>query len=195
MVYLIERFTSVFQNDSGLIEHNLNKGGGLKMAGNRELQEQKLPQEESLEKQFIVFNLGEEEYGVEILQVQTIERMLPITRVPHAPEFVEGVANLRGSVVPIIDLRKRLGLESTEHTNESRIITVKVDEVMVGMVVDAASDVVKVPVSAIEPPPSVIGGVEANYLEGVAKLEDRLLILLKLSEVLKKEEVQQLKNI
>ena len=121
--------------------------------------------------------------------------MLPITRVPHAPEFVEGVSNLRGSVVPIIDLRSRLGLPSKEATNESRIITVKMDDVMVGMIVDAASDVVKVPTSAIEPPPSVIGGVESTYLEGVAKLEDRLLVLLKLSEVLKKEEVQQLKKI
>lgn len=167
------------------------------MSESRELQEKQSGTQEDVgaEKQFIVFKLGEEEYGVEILQVQTIERMLPITRVPHAPEFVEGVSNLRGSVVPIIDLRKRLDLEPKEPTNESRIITVKMGELMVGMIVDAASDVVKVPTSAIEPPPSVIGGVEANYLEGVAKLEDRLLILLKLSEVLKKEEVQQLKNI
>ncbi|UMZ73385.1 chemotaxis protein CheW [Natranaerofaba carboxydovora] len=160
------------------------------MSENKEVQEQV-----SQEKQFIVFRLGEEQYGVEILQVQTIERMLPITRVPHAPEFVEGVSNLRGSVVPIIDLRSRLGLPSKEATNESRIITVKMDDVMVGMIVDAASDVVKVPINAIEPPPSVIGGVESTYLEGVAKLEDRLLVLLKLSEVLKKEEVQQLKKI
>ena len=160
------------------------------MSKNKDVQEQV-----NQEKQFIVFRLGEEEYGVEILQVQTIERMLPITRVPHAPEFVEGVSNLRGSVVPIIDLRSRLGLPSKEATNESRIITVKINEIMVGMIVDAASDVVKVPTNAIEPPPSVIGGVESTYLEGVAKLEDRLLVLLKLAEVLKKEEVQQLKKI
>ncbi len=160
------------------------------MSENKNVQEQA-----SSEKQFIVFRLGEEEYGVEILQVQTIERMLPITRVPHAPEFVEGVSNLRGSVVPIMDLRSRLGLPPKEPTNESRVITVKMEDVMVGMIVDAASDVVKVPTSAIEPPPSVIGGVESTYLEGVAKLEDRLLVLLKLAEVLKKDEVQQLKDI
>ncbi|ACB85002.1 chemotaxis protein CheW [Natranaerobius thermophilus] len=146
------------------------------------------------DQQYIVFNLGDEEYGVEILQVQTIERMLDITRVPHAPDFVEGVTNLRGMVVPIIDLRKRLNLPEKEATDETRIITVKIDEVMVGMIVDSASDVVKVPQDAIEPPPSIIGGVESTYIEGVAKLENRLLILLKLSEVLKKDEVDQLKN-
>ncbi len=146
------------------------------------------------DQQYIVFNLGDEEYGVEILQVQTIERMLDITRVPHAPDFVEGVTNLRGMVVPIIDLRQRLNLPKQEATDETRIITVKIDEVMVGMIVDSASDVVKVPQDAIEPPPSIIGGVESTYIEGVAKLENRLLILLKLSEVLKKEEVNQIKS-
>ena len=147
------------------------------------------------EQQFVVFKLGEEEYGVDILQVQTIERMLDITRVPNAPEFVEGVTNLRGMVVPIIDLRKRLGLPEIEPTEETRIITIKMNEVLVGMIVDSASDVVKVPESAIEPPPSIIGGVESTYLEGVAKLDKRLLVLLKLSEVLKKEEVNKLKEI
>lgn len=146
------------------------------------------------EQQYIVFRLGEEEYGVEILQVQTIERMLKITRVPHAPDFVEGVTNLRGMVVPIIDLRKRLGLPEKEATDETRIITVKMNEMMVGMIVDSASDVVKVPEDVIEPPPSIIGGVESTYLEGVAKLENRLLILLNLAEVLKKEEVEQIKE-
>ncbi|OWZ84312.1 chemotaxis protein CheW [Natranaerobius trueperi] len=150
---------------------------------------------QNTEHQFIVFNLGDEEYGVEILQVQTIERMLDITRVPHAPDFVEGVTNLRGMVVPIIDLRKRLNLPEIEATDETRIITVKIEEVMVGMIVDSASDVVKVPEDAIEPAPSIIGGVESTYLDGVAKMDDRLLILLKLSEVLNKDEVNQIKKI
>lgn len=143
----------------------------------------------------IVFRLRDEEYGVEVEQVKSIERLTHITRVPRTPHFVKGVINLRGVVTPIIDLRSRFGLEETEHTEATRVIIVAVGDVEVGLIVDAANDVIDIPVDAIEPPPEVVGGVEAAYLRGVAKLEKRLLILLNLDKVLTPEEVKQLDGI
>ncbi|MBO8162476.1 MAG: chemotaxis protein CheW [Brevibacillus sp.] len=140
----------------------------------------------------IVFRLKDEEYGVEVGQVKSIERLTHITRVPRTPDFVKGVINLRGVVTPIIDLRSRFGLEEADHTESTRIIIVSVGEVEVGLIVDAANDVIDIPVDAIEPPPEVVGGVEAAYLRGVAKLEKRLLILLNLDKVLTPEEMKQL---
>lgn len=140
----------------------------------------------------IVFRLKDEEYGVEVHQVKSIERVEHITRVPRTPEFVKGVINLRGVVTPIIDLRSRFGMEESELTDATRVIIVSVGEVEVGLIVDAANDVIDIPVNAIEPPPEVVGGVEAAYLRGVAKLEKRLLILLNLDKVLNTEEVKQL---
>lgn len=143
----------------------------------------------------IVFRLQDEEYGVDVSQVLSIERMEHITRVPKTAEFVKGVINLRGVVTPIIDLRSRFGLEATPYTDSTRIIIVSVEGVDVGLIVDSANDVLDIPVDAIEPPPEVVGGVEATYLHGVAKLEKRLLILLNLNKVLSAEEVKQLDTI
>ncbi|WP_096435389.1 chemotaxis protein CheW [Alteribacter populi] len=143
----------------------------------------------------IVFQLGEEEYGVGVEQVRSIERVQPITRVPNAAEFVKGVINLRGVVTPVLDLRLRFGIEEREHTNQTRIIIVSVEDMEVGLIVDAANDVMDIQTDAIEPPPEVVGGIEADYLRGVAKLEKRLLILLNLHKVLSKAELQELKSI
>ncbi|UFJ42146.1 chemotaxis protein CheW [Brevibacillus humidisoli] len=140
----------------------------------------------------IVFRLKDEEYGVEVGQVKSIERLAHITRVPRTPSFVKGVINLRGVVTPIIDLRSRFGLEEVDNTESTRVIIVAVGELEVGLIVDAANDVIDIPVDAIEPPPEVVGGVEAAYLRGVAKLEKRLLILLNLDKVLTPEELKQL---
>lgn len=140
----------------------------------------------------IVFRLRDEEYGVEVSQVKSIEKLEHITRVPRTPKFVKGVINLRGVVTPIIDLRNRFGLEEAAYTESTRIIIVAVGELEVGLIVDAANDVIDIPVDAIEPPPEVVGGVEAAYLRGVAKLEKRLLILLNLDKVLNTEEIRQL---
>jgi purine-binding chemotaxis protein CheW len=140
----------------------------------------------------IVFRLKDEEYGVEVQQVKSIEKLDHITRVPRTPKFVKGVINLRGVVTPIIDLRSRFGLEESEYTESTRVIIVAVGELEVGLIVDAANDVIDIPVNAIEPPPEVVGGVEAAYLRGVAKLEKRLLILLNLDKVLSTEEIKQL---
>lgn len=146
----------------------------------------------SEEVKVIIFRLVDEEYGVEVQQVRSIEKLEHITRVPRTPEFVKGVINLRGVVTPIIDLRSRFQLTETECTEATRVIIVAVDELEVGLIVDSANDVVDIPVNAIEPPPAVVGGVEATYLRGVAKLEKRLLILLNLDKVLSTEEIKQL---
>lgn len=144
------------------------------------------------EMKVIVFRLKDEEYGVEVNQVKSIEKLEHITRVPRTPKFVKGVINLRGVVTPIIDLRKRFDLEESEYTESTRIIIVAVGELEVGLIVDAANDVIDIPVNAVEPPPEVVGGVEAAYLRGVAKLDKRLLILLNLDKVLSTEEIKQL---
>ncbi len=143
----------------------------------------------------IVFTLANEEYGIEVDKVKTIERMSPITRVPKTPPFVKGVMNLRGVVVPVIDLRGRFGLPETEPTDNSRIIIVAANELEVGFIVDSANDVLDVMSDAIENPPEVVGGVKAKYLSGVAKIGDnRLLILLHLGEVLNRAEIIQLEQ-
>lgn len=150
--------------------------------------------QESLERKVIVFRLENEEYGVDVSQVRSIERMQKVTRVPRTASFVQGVINLRGVVTPILDLRERFGLEQEENTENTRIIIVAVDAMEVGLIVDAANDVVDIQESMIEQPPSVVGGVQAVYLSGVAKLADRLLILLNLAKVLSPEEIQQLSH-
>ncbi len=143
----------------------------------------------------IVFTLENEEYGIEVDKVKTIERLSPITRVPHTPAFVKGVINLRGVVVPVIDLRGRFGLPETEPTENTRIIIVSAHDLEVGFIVDSANDVLDVMSDAIENPPEVVGGVKAKYLRGVAKIgENRLLILLHLAEVLNKSEIIQLEK-
>lgn len=128
--------------------------------------------------QLVVFKLGREEYGVSILQVQEIKRITEITRVPHSPDYIKGVMNLRGSVLPVIDLKKRLNLPPQEYTDDTRIIIIKVEDITVGMIVDAVSEVTTIDQTNIEPPQTVVGGVAADYLSGVGKLENRLLILL-----------------
>ena len=141
------------------------------------------------ELQLVSFNMGTEEFGVDILKVQEINRMVEITRVPQAPHFVEGVINLRGKVIPIVDLRKRFGLELKEHDKNTRIVVVDIGGNIMGMIVDSVSEVLRLPASTIEPPPEIVTGINSEYIKGVAKLEDRLLIFLDLSRVIDAEEL------
>ncbi|ASA22241.1 chemotaxis protein CheW [Paenibacillus donghaensis] len=144
----------------------------------------------------IVFKLGTEEYGIEVEKVQTIERMMPITRVPKTYAFIKGVINLRGVVIPVIDLRGRFGIEEAEYTDQTRIIIVSVNEIEAGFIVDSANDVIDLDRDSIDTPPDVVGGIRAKYLDGVAKIgDDRLLIMLNLSEVLNKSEIVQLESL
>jgi purine-binding chemotaxis protein CheW len=131
------------------------------------------------------FFLSGEEYGIDVRLVQEIIRVGEITQVPRAPDFIKGVINLRGRIIPVIDLKRKLGLgEVTEASRQSRIVVVKVRERLVGLLVDGASQVLKVPVASIEAAPEEVVEIDANYLRGVAKLESRLIILMDLNKVL-----------
>ncbi len=140
------------------------------------------------EKQLVVFQLAAELYGVEISRVHEIIRLQSVTRVPRAPAFVEGVINLRGKVIPVVDLGRRFGLPLGEHSRASRIVVVEIGDQVVGIIVDAVSEVLRVNTSIVEPPSPVVAGIDSEYLEGIAKLPDRLVILLDLDRVLAKEE-------
>ncbi|KMY53635.1 MULTISPECIES: chemotaxis protein CheW [Bacillaceae] len=133
----------------------------------------------------IAFQLMDKEYAFPVHQVQGIEKLIHITRVPGTVPFIKGVINLRGVVTPIIDLRKRFGLPEKEYDEQTRIIIASSDDIEVGLVVDSANDVLDIPKSIIEPQPDIVGAVEAEYITGVAKLEKRLLILLNLERVFK----------
>jgi purine-binding chemotaxis protein CheW len=147
----------------------------------------------------ILFTLADEHYGVEVDKVRTIERMMPLTRVPKTPPFVKGVINLRGVVIPVIDLRGRFNLPESDYTDNTRIIIVAVKDASkqmeVGLIVDSANDVIDIDSDRIEEPPEVVGGIRAKYLRGIAKLkDDRLLVLINLEEVLNKGEIVQLEQ-
>ena len=142
--------------------------------------------------QLVIFQLGGEEFGVEIMQVQEIIRMPAITRIPQSPEYVGGVINLRGKIIVVINLDTRFDLSSKELDDDSRIIIVEVGDNVVGMVVDSVSEVLRLSTSNVEPTPEIISTkIRADYLKGVGKLDDRLLILLDLERVLSDEEIAQ----
>jgi purine-binding chemotaxis protein CheW len=147
------------------------------------------------EEQLVIFELANEVYGVDISRVQEIIRMTTITRLPRAPEFVEGVINLRGKVIPVVDLKKRFGLAERERTKASRIVVVDVGDHTIGMVVDAVSEVLRVPTSAVEPPSPLVTTIESDYIRGIAKVEGRLIILLDLDKVLSWEEKRKLREV
>lgn len=132
----------------------------------------------------IVFQLHDKEYALEVENVRSIEKLEHITRVPKTPEYVKGVINLRGVVTPIVDLRVRFGLSAVQDTEHTRVIMVILEDKEVGLIVDAANDVLDVRTEDIEDSPDVAGVQEADYVAGVVKLDKRLLILLHLDKVL-----------
>lgn len=144
------------------------------------------------ERQLVVFDLADEAYGVDINAVDGIIRMQAITKVPRTLEFVEGVINLRGEVIPIVDMRKRFGLRLTEETKDSRITVADMGGHKVGMIVDAVNEVLRITADSIEPPSSVITSADSTYLMGIAKVEDRLIILLDLEQVFNDSETRSL---
>ncbi len=138
--------------------------------------------------QVVVLNLGDEQYGVDIGRVQEIIRPQVITRVPHTPAFVEGIINLRGRVIPVIDLCARFGLPRREQTKETRIAVSDVAGVTVGLVVDGVSEVLRIDRACIEPPSPIVAGVDSSFIRGIAKLDGRLVILLEVDRILSREE-------
>ncbi len=146
--------------------------------------------------QLVSFKIGSEEFGVDILNVQEINKMTQITKVPNSPVFVEGVINLRGRVIPVIDLRRRLNMEKKEHDKDTRIIVVEIETRTIGFIVDSVNEVLRIPVNITEAPPSLVtGGIDSNFIKSVGKLDDRLLILIDLNKILKTEESTQLQEV
>jgi len=143
----------------------------------------------------VTFKLGTEEFGVDILKVQEINKMMNITKIPNAPVFIEGVINLRGKIIPIVDLRKRLGFREKPYDKSTRIIVVELEGLVLGFIVDSVSEVLRIPGNTIEPPPSMVAGIESEYIEVVGKLDDRLLILLELKKVFSSPERKDIENI
>jgi purine-binding chemotaxis protein CheW len=137
----------------------------------------------------IVFQLKDKEYAIPVNQVQSIEKVEHITRVPRTEKFIKGVINLRGVITPIIDLRSRFGLEEENVTDSTRVIIVTFNDLEVGFVVDLANDVIDIPMDSIEPPPEIVGVKEAEYINGVAKIGKRLLILIDLEMILNTEQL------
>ena len=145
--------------------------------------------------QVVSFHLGNEEYGVDISQVQEIIRMVEITHVPRAPHFMEGVINLRGQLIPIIDLRTRFSMQRAEHTKSTRIVVTEIGSKRVGIVVDSVSEVLNIPLEQVEGAPDMIAGVGTEYIQGVGKVNDRIFILLDLTMVITGEEKSELDSL
>jgi purine-binding chemotaxis protein CheW len=141
------------------------------------------------EKQLVVFNLAEESYAVDINMVREIIQLQPITRVPGTPVSVEGVINLRGSVIPIVDLRKRFQFPPVQHSKETRIVVVSCKGAEVGIVVDSVAEVLRIPIDSIEPASSVFTDEHLEHLLGIVKLSSRLVILLDMDQVLSRQEI------
>ena len=144
----------------------------------------------STQLQLVTFGIGEEEFGVDILAVQEINRMMELTRVPQSPPEVEGVINLRGKIIPVLDLRKRFGLSTTEHSEQSRIIVVEVQARTLGFIVDRVHEVLRIESSIVEPAPAMVCSIDSDFIAGVGKLQDRLLILLDLNKLFQAQALQ-----
>lgn len=143
--------------------------------------------------QLVIFRLGEEEFGVDIMAVQEIIKMPAITVIPQAPEYVAGVINLRGRIIVVISLGKKFDIQSCDKNDEYKVIVVELENQIIGMMVDSVSEVLRIPSSSVDAAPDIIrSGVSSNYMQGVGKLDDRLLILLDLRNVLSDYETEQL---
>ncbi len=156
------------------------------------------PQENSMETkndilQLATFGLGEEEYAIEISTVQEINRMTEITKVPNSPPYIEGVMNLRGKIIPAVNLRKKFGLSEKNFDRHTRIMVVDIMDTMVGLIVDAVSEVLRISAETLEAAPAMTTGVNSKYIKGIGKINDRLIILLDLDNLFTEEKTANLK--
>jgi purine-binding chemotaxis protein CheW len=147
------------------------------------------------EKQLVVFNLGEESYAIDINMVREIIQMQSITRVPGTPHSVEGVINLRGAVIPIVDLRKKFKLNKVSKDKDTRIVVVSCKGQDVGVIVDSVAEVLRIPVDSIEPSSSVFSEEHLEHLQGIVKLENRLVILLDMDQVLSRQDIAAISSL
>jgi purine-binding chemotaxis protein CheW len=145
-------------------------------------------------KQYVTFIIGEETYGVNVLSVQDIIGMTQITPVPNTLSFMKGVINLRGAVVPVIDLRKKFNMDNREYDSFTVIIIVEVKDVKIGMIVDSVADVVGLPVTSIQDTPHFSSKIETNFIEGIGQLESNLIIILNVEKILSVDELDSLEK-
>lgn len=145
--------------------------------------------------QLVTFCIENEEYGMDILHVQEIIRMIEITKMPNVPDFMDGVINLRGKVIAVVNLRKRFGLAPKDRDNLTRVIVVNLKGMVMGFVVDAVSEVLRIPANTVDPTPSVVENCNSNFVSGVGKLQNRLLILINLAKIMDDHELNQLKQL
>jgi len=145
--------------------------------------------------QVVSFRLENEEFGLDILRVQEILRSMEITPIPSSPDFVEGIVNLRGKVVPVINLRKRFGFPVRACDKDCRIVVSEIAENTVGFDVDGVREVLHIPLNTIEPPPSMVLGTRKDYFFGVGKLKNRLILLVDLDKILTNQEIMRLKEV
>ena len=143
--------------------------------------------------QFLTFTLGEENYGLDILRVQEIKGFTKVTRIPNTPSFIKGVLNLRGAIVPIVDLRTKFAMEQVEHTMFTCIVVVVVQERIMGVIVDAVSDVLNIDPNDIQPAPNFGGRVDTSFIQNIARVGDKLITILDIDRVLSSGELEQLK--
>lgn len=148
-----------------------------------------------MEKQLVIFRVGNEDFGIDISAVEGIVKLQEITRIPQAPSYMEGITNLRGAVLPVIDLAKRFGQSAQETTRETRIVVAFAGDTKMGMIVSAVSEVLTIDDAVIEPPPPLTSGISSEYIVGVAKIDHRLVILLDLSKVLSMDEKMQVARV
>lgn len=144
---------------------------------------------------YIIFQLDGKEYGSSIQEIVSIERSPDIVSLPKVSDFIEGVTELRGEVIPVVDLKSRMELPKSKETDETRMLVAQVEELSVGFIVDAASDVLDIDSAAIEPAPTEIKGINVKFLNGVAKLNERLLLIIDLAFVLNYEEITEAKQV
>jgi len=139
--------------------------------------------------QLVSFKLDHEEYGIEVLKVREIIRMIPITHMPNSPSYVEGIINLRGKIIPVVSMRKKFGLMGQENSNQTRIVVMDINGELMGFTVDSVSEVIRISGSEIQPPPNVVsGGIDQECITGVINQSERLLVLLELEKLFSHEE-------
>lgn len=145
--------------------------------------------------QFVGFQIADQEYAFPIEQIREIIVLDKVTRTPQVPDYCEGVSNLRGSIIPIINVRKLFGLEPTPADGETRIIVVQVGDKTMGCTVDTVSQVIRIPEDGIQPPPETVTAGGANYISGFARLDERLIILLNINELLDPDQLDRLRQV
>jgi len=145
--------------------------------------------------QLVSFTVGQEHFAVDILSVQEINRMMALTKVPQSPEGIEGVINLRGRIIPVLDLRVQFGLPSSTLDEHARIVVVEVQGNTIGFIVDSVHEVLRIDRSIVEPTPQLTSSIDSSYIAGVAKLGDDLIILLNLDNLLSPEAINKLSKL